>query len=302
MALPDEWLLEVQFPVEDGYLAHKCSGADCGRYFKIHVDDIGDRLSCPYCGHGAARDDFLTADQRRHVDAAIENEIMPAIETHLDEVFHNAFSGPSWTFTSGAKRALIPKPPIAAAREADSRLTCPVCALRFQVDGIFGLCPRCQTDNLRVYDADVALIRRQLAEDPNPNRALRHAYVDGVSTFEVFCRREAERSTISTAKLQNLRVARERFLKARGVDIVSSLTAEQSLALRRLLQKRHAWEHNDGLVDAKYVKEVPEDAALLGDKAPLSLAEFETAMGAMRFVLDVLVSSRPQVDTHLDGT
>ena len=106
MALPNEWLLAVQFPVEDAYLARKCSGVGCGRYFKIHVEDIADRLSCPYCGHGAAPDDFLTADQRRHVDAAIENEIMPAIEAHVDEMFRKALSGPSGRgfYSSAASR------------------------------------------------------------------------------------------------------------------------------------------------------------------------------------------------------
>lgn len=97
---------------------------------------------------------------------------------------------------------------------------------------------------------------------------------------------------IPSARFQNLGAARQAFLNGLAVDILAGLSATDNLALRRAFQKRHVWEHNDGVVDSRYVSEVPEDAALLGEKAPLLLDELELAAHAMRQVLETLVAAR----------
>jgi hypothetical protein len=52
------------------------------------------------------------------------------------------------------------------------------------------------------------------------------------------------------------------------------------------------WEHNGGVIDERYAKEVPEDAALIGTTASLSLAELALAGEGLRRALDALVRTR----------
>jgi hypothetical protein len=160
------------------------------------------------------------------------------------------------------------------------------------VDGIFGFCPGCRSENLRLYDANLAIIKREVLAAANPTRALRHAYNDLVSTFEFFTRKEAARHGIDAGRFQNLDHTRRAFRQALKVDVFGGLSIEQVRLLKRVFEKRHVHEHNEGIVSSRYVAEIPEDAHLLGKLAPLSLEELESASSLLRQVLEALVSRR----------
>jgi hypothetical protein len=82
---------------------------------------------------------------------------------------------------------------------------------------------------------------------------------------------------------------RKLFKDKLGIDIFAGLDKDDLLSLRRVFQKRHSYEHCQGVIEKKYVKMIPEDAQLLGQKAILSLDEFIQASNAMRQVFDNLV-------------
>ncbi len=292
MPLPKEIRFTVSFPVEDGFLGRECNAPECGRFFKVHKDHISSQMHCPYCGTSFPNDQLWTNDQLGYARGAVAHEVLPKIADEFRRMMRDAFKGPHWTFKSGGPTPRPPMPVPTTERAVDSELHCPDCAVRFQVDGIFGYCPGCRSENLRLYDANLEIIRREVARGATPERTLRHAYADLVSTFEIFCRKEAAATPIAPARFQNLAAARQAFLNGLGVDILAGLSATDNLALRRVFQKRHVWEHNDGVIDQRYVSEVPEDAALLGQKAPLSLDELELAAHAVRRVLEALVAVR----------
>lgn len=249
-------------------------------------------MHCPYCAASFSNDQLWTNDQLEYVRGVVAHKVLPDIVDEFRRMMRDTFKGPNWTFKSGGPTPRPPMPVPPTEKAVDSELRCPDCAVRFQVDGIFGYCPGCRSENLRLYDANLEIIRREVAGGAAPERTLRHAYADLVSTFEIFCRKEAATTSISPARFQNLGAARQAFLNGLGVDILAGLAATDNLALRRAFQKRHVWEHNDGVIDQRYVSEVPEDAALLGQKAPLSLDELELAAHAVRQVLETLISAR----------
>src|ERR1051326_7461428 len=102
-------------------------------------------------------------------------------------MFSNAFRGSKNVIYKPAspptKRTIRPH---YVERDVDTEFECAECAIRFQVYGIFGYCPGCSCENLQIYDANWANIKRKLSTDPDKDRQLRHAYGDLVSTFEVF--------------------------------------------------------------------------------------------------------------------
>src|SRR4051794_18074419 len=99
---------------------------------------------------------------------------MPVLQDEVTDMFRKAFSGPGWTFKPGPRPppSPAPEPPLDPA--VDSELKCPSCATRFQVDGIFGYCPGCKSENLLIYDANLAIIKRELATTGGETRKLRH--------------------------------------------------------------------------------------------------------------------------------
>jgi hypothetical protein len=149
-------------------------------------------------------------------------------------------------------------------------LICPECKFRFQVNGIFGFCPGCRNENLIIYDANLEIIKQEVASNKDPQRALRHAYIDLVATFEVLSKKKASLFTDENVRFQMLFDVRKLFKKHLAVDIMSGINNDDLLSLRRVFQKRHACEHYQGVIEEKYIRAIPEDAHLLNQKAELS--------------------------------
>lgn len=292
MPLPDRLEFRLDFPTDSGFLGRECNNPECKKYFKVHAEDITDQMHCPYCGKEFPNDELWTDDQLGYIRDAVAHEVIPLVQEELTDIFERAFRGSKYVRFERGRPSLPPHPAPPQEREVDSELSCPNCDTRFQVDGIFGYCPGCRAENLLLYDANLSIIRREIGSGAAPGRALRHAYSDLVSTFEIFCRKEAKRRSIEHGRFQNLDHTRRVFKDAAGLDIMGGLTAEQKRLLRRVFQKRHLYEHNEGIVNAKYVAEIPEDASLLSQKAPLSLGELEEAASALRLVLATLVDAR----------
>jgi hypothetical protein len=250
-------------------------------------------MYCPYCGERFPSDSLWTPAQLQFArDKAIQ-EVMPQVEREVRDVFRRAFQGKKgWTFKPGPPPRRRPDPPPPVERTVDSELICPDCATRFQVDGIFGYCPGCRAENLKLYDANLAIIRREVQTSSNPVRALRHAYADLVATFESFARKEAARHGIERGRFQNLDHTRRTLRSALGIDIFSDLDASELRTLARVFEKRHVHEHNQGIASPRYVQEIPEDQHLLGKPVPLSIEELEVAAHILRRVLERLLAAR----------
>jgi hypothetical protein len=81
------------------------------------------------------------------------------------------------------------------------------------------------------------------------------------------------------------------FKEHLGVDLFNDLSNDDLLALRRVFQKRHAYEHYQGIIEDKYVRMIPEDKHLLNQKAELSLDEFIRAAQALRYVFEKMLQA-----------
>ena len=285
---------KISVPTDQGFLGRECNGPDCKRYFKVHSDSLRPEMFCPYCGVQFPNDKLWTDDQNKYItevakEKAIElahREIQKALSELARESAGNKFV--KFTHAPSPYRAKEVHPRY-RERQVDSELACPTCGAHFQVFGIFGYCPGCRSENLLIYDANLEIIKQEVASSQDPHRALRHAYSDLVSAFESFCSSQARFVTTETTHFQMLFATRKFFKNQLGIDVLDGLNNEGLLALRRVFQKRHAYEHCHGIVEQKYVRMIPEDAHLLNHKADLSLEEFVRASQAMRHVLDNLM-------------
>jgi len=279
----------IDIPTEAGFIGRECSSPNCGRYFKVHEASLRDFMFCAYCGERFAKDDLFTRDQIAYA----EEQGIEFAKEHMYREIDKMFAGLARKFKSGPVR-LTHRPvrykaksvaPAYREKDVDTELTCPDCGVVFQVFGIFGFCPGCHLENQAIYDANLAILRRELATAGDRPRALRHAYSDLVSAFEQFCARRAT-DAFRNGSFQDLFEARRAFKENQGIDFLEDLSNEDLLTLRRTFQKRHAHIHNGGIIGDRYVRKIPEDAALLGQSAQLSIEEFERAARILRLVID----------------
>lgn len=293
MSRKDILTFQVSVPTTDGFLARECNSPDCGRYFKIHESAQADFSYCPYCGERFPKDELFTRQQLAHVKAQALEKARELAYGEIDKAFGRMarqFRRGPVTFKHTPIRYRA-KPVVATYRdqEVDSELICPSCDTRFQVFGIFGFCPGCSTENLLIYDANIAIVRQEITLAQDQDRALRHAYSDLVSTFESFCRKKAP-ADLKDTNYQDLYESRRAFKQRFGFDMLSDLGGDSLLTLRRVFQKRHVHLHNNGKISERYIRRIPEDAALLGTQASLSIDEFEAAAVALRTVIDRIVA------------
>jgi hypothetical protein len=170
----------ISLPTDEEYIGRECSSKECGRYFRVHGDDLQERMCCPYCGVDGGKEDFLTADQLQHARNVAQEKATKYAHDELNRMLHRTFgrsSGNSLVkFTVRTspyqERIILPR---YRERKVDSALTCHQCRTRFQVDGIFGFCPHCKVEHIRIYDANLAIIRQEVEESSEAQRALRHA-------------------------------------------------------------------------------------------------------------------------------
>lgn len=287
---------QVSIPTDEGFIGRSCSNSQCGKYFKIKADSIQDNMFCPYCGQQFSREQLLTKDQEAHLRAAAIEQTREIVFAEADKVFGNLArkmrGNKHVTFKHKPIRYRAkPVHPTYQEKPVDSEIVCTHCQFPFQVFGIFGYCPGCSSENLRIYDANLEIIKREIASSTNKQRALRHAYGDTVSTFEIVVTARAAAITQATTNFQDLYGTRRFFKKHVGKDIFDGIEIAKIRQLQRLFQKRHVYEHNNGIMGDRYVRMMPEDASLKGRAAELSVEEWELAADTLRHVLDRVVNA-----------
>lgn len=284
----------ISIPTDEGFLGRECNNPQCHRYFRVYSDSVLPKMFCPYCGTEFLNDQLYTPDQLKYIQEQTEEKAKEYVYGEIDKIFGNLAQQ-----SSGNRYVRIEHSPIRYHAKqvspqynepkVDSELICPKCSFRFQVYGIFGYCPGCRSENMLIYDANLSIIRREIEDSSNPTRALRHAYGDLVSTFQLFCARKATPESAKKPSFQELFPTRKFFKDSLNIDIFSGLTDSEMLSIRRIFQKRHVCEHNGGIVTEQYVQKIPEDRVLINTHVQLSIEEFEIGAKSLRKILDNLV-------------
>ena len=283
-------------PTDNGFIGRSCGNPGCGKYFKIKVDTAQERMFCPYCGFQFSRDELMTREQEAHFRAAAEEQVKELFLGEMDKMFADLARknrGNKFLRIEHKPQRYKARPitPHYQEHPVDSELTCGRCHFTFQVFGIFGYCPGCRSENLRIYDANFAIIKREIASSNNKQRALRHAYGDLVSTFEQVTAARARAITQERTRFQDLYETRKFFKEQTNRDIFAQIEEVRIRQLQRVFLKRHVYEHNNGIISERFVQKMPEDKPLLGQKAVLSLEELEEAAVTLKQVLDNVVSA-----------
>lgn len=282
----------ISIPTDQGFLGQICPSKECGKYFKIHDDHFGKIIYCPYCGSELKDADLFTPEQQKYFETKAKDIAVDYMIDEIDKMFSSAFRGSKYIkYTKSPKKRTHSAPRTIKEQKVDSEISCPDCGTKFQVFGIFGYCPICRSENIMIYEANLGIIKSRIQSVEDQQRELRYAYNDLVSTFEYSCKRISKKHGLSTdVNFQNLADTRKHFKNSPlSIDFNNSISDAEYLILRRVFEKKHVNQHNRGIINDKYVRLIPQDRKLLGQKAILSLEEFEDAVKILRKVIGSLI-------------
>ncbi|MFC1421165.1 hypothetical protein [Streptacidiphilus cavernicola] len=295
--------MNVSIPTDpDGYFGRQCP--DCSRMFRIDGEDYDAlpdslRLWCVYCGHHEDHSEFLTAQQLARTERAVGDIAVQMVERALGNAFRSlARSRPGGAISvrvTSKVTPFIPQPLPGIDEERLVRIRqCAAvgCAVRYAVFGEHRFCPVCGllapiSIALDALDAQSVLLDA-LGQLPSTQAAvLREQGVFDRARVDVLKNVVGVVETLSGAVFRGAAPNPEAFLKGKGnifqrledtADLFAAAglgdvrTVVGSATWHRLLQAwaaRHVHTHLDGMVDAKYLAQVPSSTMQVGQRLPV---------------------------------
>jgi hypothetical protein len=270
----------VSIPADDrGYTHRLCF--NCSMKFGIRsIDkDFPDTIHCPYCEVSGSLRDFNVPEQFEYAKEEGLRQIKYDALQEIQNTFASAFRGSSRSkhvkvsFKSAPIR--YEPAPVLIQSEIPTDMVCSVCQGLYEIYGIASKCPFCSNEDIRILDANLALIEKELDND----RALRQVYNDLVIAFQNVCRFYALNG--NTTNFQNINQAETYFRDSFGLNLLDSVDATNLLDMRTAFEKRHKEQHSGGIIDQKYVDVLGLDNSQIGQRVAYTKSELTSALKAL---------------------
>lgn len=288
--------IHINFPPDEhGFLGRECP--ECQKYFKVK---LGTGLStstcyCPYCGHTADYEEFVTKDQLEYaktmaIKKLTEEVIKPEIkklERKLKELEKATRGGPiQIKIETQYKSGEIPIS-YYQEKEVETQIKCDNCGLEFAIYGVFANCPDCGKLNASIIFAksiEVPHKRINLIGSVKNDADLQEAILEdalsgGVSSFNGLGKALQLRypNTLPQKRnlFQKLEVLSDTLSKSMRISLSDIIGEEKFEYLFKMFQVRHIYEHNMGVVDEDFVHKIPSLEYLKGRKYTLKKDEVD---------------------------
>ena len=291
--------MTVNMPTdEEGYFGRECPS--CERQFRIAAEDyeaLPDELVlwCVYCGHRCNDSNFTTTQQM----ARLERVATDFAEQRVSEMLGETFRG----LKRRSRGSLVqldyrptsfhpkPLPGINEERLVRER-ACSDCELRYAVFGEHRFCPICgplpplttaldslsaEATRLDAWSEVPAETHARLRESGVLDRTYVDTIENAVGVVETLAKRVFEERVSGAERIlrrrgqvfQRLNELADLFAEHLGVDVRGSLGTAW-VELQESWAVRHIFVHCDGIVDAKYLFDVPDSPLRLGQRLTVS--------------------------------
>lgn len=307
--------IQVSVPIradEKGYVDKQCPNEDCEFIFKINEEDwanicTDEAIWCPFCGHVASSDHWFTKDQLEHA----ENEVFEVFQGRIDKAIKSGATKFNRSLQKGGLLSLSVKIqggsnrtfviPAEAKELMQLEIECAKCTTRFCVIGSAYFCPACGynsvertfADSLRKIQAkkqSLELIRESIGEALDRDEAelvcrslIETSVSDAVTAFQKYC--DGLYSVFGNPPMnafQRLEQGSDLWKSAIDLSYDQVLTGDELRELNTLFQKRHLLEHQDGIVDEKYVTRVSESTLSIGQRIVVSTTDVDNLVSLIQ--------------------
>nr|WP_321442066.1 hypothetical protein [uncultured Hyphomonas sp.] len=250
-----------------------CKCPECEKYFRHSEHPSVYPLTCPYCGVLAPGVYFLSDAQRLYIRHYIE-QLVTGIEQDMEPNTTKEITIDMDAIVDMADGES--RPAFYQAEESQqTQFKCPECAAFNDVRGLYAYCGSCgKRNNVARLEATTACLRADLNEGRiTPEDAIRKA----ASEFDACCRdfvgQLCDRIPLKPARQTQFRNAAFHDLDS---DVVQQIQAkfdvdlfrgmkDQRPFVRKMMHRRHVFEHKGGVIDQRYVDESGDAEAQIGD-------------------------------------
>lgn len=301
--------LKFKFPIEPdehGYIDKECPAKECMFKFKVLKRDWvdlpeNDKIFCPLCGKGAPSDNFYTTEQieeaKRQSVEQIKCLFGQTLKT-IAEDFNRKQPHNAWIrMTMNVKGNTIPKPIVSlkALEKLQLKIECEKCGFHFAVLGSGFFCPRCRySSSIRVFDDSMKkiqakinhldFIRKNLSEiNKDDAELIRRSLVEsclseGVVAFQRVCEQlyihhTNAKPTLKANIFQRLDEGSKLWKELTGKTYADLIGNKDLNRLNLYFQRRHLLQHNEGIVDDKYIERSKDIYYQIGQRIVVSTDE-----------------------------
>lgn len=275
---------QIEIPKDENNYTHRVC-PNCKYRFGVRSGPFPDNIFCPYCGETTELSEYNTPEQIEYATEEAKNLIFYGVQKDLQAMMKKSLSGSkNVTFKASTVRKKYTFPPQQSQLPTD--MICTSCESEYVIFGISAICPYCGREDVKILDANLAIIENEL----NSDRELRRTYIDVVTAFQNECQYFAKDA--KGVKFQNIESVVKHFKKT-NVDMLEGIEPQNLLDMRTVFEKRHAGQHRNGTYDQKYVDALGLDQSLIGQKVTYSKDEIVSAVKAL-----VKVSNNLRIKHH----
>ncbi len=282
---------------EKGYFDRECPKDNCLFNFKIKLQDWKEKVSdeevhCPMCGHIDTSDKWWTQEQLDQIREITGSYVASYTQQKLDKSFRNLAQSTrnnkffKITYKPGRRISII-NSPIGQSEEWAQEITCEECGTTYSVIGSAYFCPCCGHNSASsAFDESLDSVTKMLASIPQMEKLFAEAYGDDkaktmcrtmvenslgdcISAFQKFaeCRyKEVTGKTVRVNDFQIVSKGSDLFRTSTGKGYEEWLTSSEIDELNLLFQRRHLFEHNNGMVDQQYVDKSGDRSYTIGQR------------------------------------
>ena len=282
---------------EKGYFDRECPNENCLYTFKINMQDWKEKVSddevhCPMCGHIHTADKWWTQQQSEPMQEIAASYAMSMITKELDKAFgklarstrNNKFLKITY---KPSRKITFQNNPIGQSEEWETDITCEKCGTRYSVIGSAYFCPCCghnsavsafneSTDSIEKMLKSLPEMKQLLTESYGRDKAetmcrglLESSLGDIVSAFQKFASCHYDKLTGEISRVNDFQIIEkgsQLFKDAAGKGYEEWLSDQELHDMNMLFQRRHLIEHNNGMVDQKYVDKSGDHSYVIGQR------------------------------------
>ena len=321
----DGFTAPISIPLDpDGYFGRECPS--CHALFKMRNDECKAlpndvALTCPYCGERREHGAFLSSAQRERAMAAARGLAQQMVHAKLNEMFSQSFgrrpSSSRGSFISVETRYTPGSPPPIrelpdfVEDEARRIIECSSCRNHHAVFSASAFCPVCgpRPAAEKVLES-IEAARQALAVedhlDPDRREQFRatgvferfavDAIESVVSLFEAFAReqffaRASSPEDVVRGKgnvFQRLGDTAQLFADHIGIDLSALAGHDRWDRLQRAFARRHILVHRGGIVDQRFLDQVPDSGLAIGQRLVIRRVDADEALSDLEAVVQAL--------------
>ena len=282
---------------EKGYFDRECPNENCLYTFKINMQDWKEKISddevhCPMCGHIDTADKWWTQEQLESMQEIAASYAMSMITKELDKAFgklarstrNNKFLKITY---KPSRKITFQNNPIGQSEEWETDITCEKCGTRYSVIGSAYFCPCCghnsavsafneSTDSIEKMLKSLPEMKQLLTESYGRDKAetmcrglLESSLGDIVSSFQKFASCHYDKLTGEISRVNDFQIVEkgsQLFKDATGKGYEEWLSDKELHDMNMFFQRRHLIEHNNGMVDQKYVDKSGDNSYVIGQR------------------------------------